>query len=146
MDLRSLKKAPGSTSKNKRIGRGHGSGYGVTAGRGSKGQLSRSGAKKRAWYEGGQMPLQRRLPKFGFHSPNKVTYQIVNLKSFKRLGRKQNIDPQVLQKAGLVKNAQKPIKILGDGNIEKKVNLKVHAISKSAREQIEKSGGSVTLL
>lgn len=146
MKLGELKKAPGSTHKTKRIGRGEGSGWGVTAGRGNKGQLSRSGAKHRAWFEGGQMPLQRRLPKFGFYSPNKIYYQVVNLQSFAKLNEKEEVDPQALKDAGLIKHADRPVKILGTGKLDKKVNVKVHAISNSAREQIEKLGGTVTLL
>lgn len=146
MDLGNLKKAPGSTHKNKRIGRGQASGQGQTAGRGNKGQRSRSGSKRRAWFEGGQMPLQRRLPKFGFHSYGKLYYQVVNLKDFERIGDKSEITPEVLKEAGLIKYADRPVKLLGEGKLEKKVNVTVHAISQSAREQIEKLGGKVTLL
>jgi len=146
MELGKLKKSQGSTHSRKRIGRGPGSGRGVTAGRGEKGQRSRSGSKKRAWFEGGQMPLQRRLPKFGFYSYNKKSFQIVNLKDLERIEKTGEITPEVLQSAGLVKHADKPIKILGDGSIEKKVNIQVHAVSKSARAGIEKVGGKITLL
>jgi large subunit ribosomal protein L15 len=146
MELGNLKKTPGSNRKNKRVGRGQGSGIGRTAGRGTKGQRSRSGSKKRAWFEGGQMPLQRRLPKIGFYSHRKKTYQIVNLKDLERLGDTDDISPESLKTAGLVKYTDRPVKILGDGKIEKKYNVKVHAISKSARGQVEKLGGSVTLI
>jgi large subunit ribosomal protein L15 len=146
MDLGSLKKAPRSGKNTKRIGRGQGSGTGGTAGRGHKGQRSRSGSKKRSWFEGGQMPIQRRLPKFGFHSYGKISYQVVNVGSLDKIGKESEINPEILKKAGLVKKADHPIKILGNGDLKGKVNIKIHAISKSAREKIEKSGGSVTLL
>jgi large subunit ribosomal protein L15 len=146
MNLGSLKKAPGSNNKNKRIGRGQGSGSGHSVGRGDKGQRSRSGSKNRPWFEGGQMPIQRRLPKFGFYHYGKVYYQVVNIENLEKVSKESEINPEVLKKAGLVKKADQPIKILGNGELQKKVNVKVHAISKSAREKIEKSGGSVTLL
>ena len=146
MDLGSIKKASGSANTNKRIGRGQGSGNGKTAGRGHKGQRSRSGHKNRSWFEGGQMPIQRRLPKFGFYQHGKVQFQVVNLSSLEKVGDEAEINPEVLQKAGLIKKATHPVKILGDGEVGKKVNIKVNAISKSAREKIEKKGGSVTLL
>lgn len=146
MDLGSLKKAAGSSGKNKRIGRGQGSGTGGTAGRGHKGQRSRSGSKNRAWFEGGQMPIQRRLPKFGFHHHGKIRYQIVNIENLEKMSDQSEINPEALQKAGLVRKADQPIKLLGDGDLQKKFNVKVHAVSKSAREKIEKTGGTVTLL
>ena len=90
MDLGNLKKAPGSTRKTKRIGRGEGSGWGVTAGRGNKGQRSRSGSKRRAWFEGGQMPLQRRLPKFGFFNYRKKVFQLVNIEDLNRIEKKRD--------------------------------------------------------
>ncbi|GAB4336852.1 MAG: 50S ribosomal protein L15 [Calditrichia bacterium] len=146
MDLGNLKNAPGSTRSNKRPGRGQGSGIGRTATRGTKGQRSRSGSKRRAWFEGGQMPLQRRLPKFGFYQHGKVIYQVVNVGDLARLENVEEITPEVLQQAGLVKHADRPIKLLGNGEISKKVNIKIHAASKSARELVEKVGGTVTLL
>jgi large subunit ribosomal protein L15 len=144
MDLSSLKKAPGSTHSTKRVGRGEGSGQGVTAGRGNKGQRSRAGSKKRAWFEGGQMPLQRRLPKFGFYHKN-TEYQVVNLQDLAKLDAEE-INPEVLKAAGSIKYADRPVKLLGKGKIEKKVAVSIHAISKSAKEEIEKLGGTVTLL
>ncbi len=145
MDLSSIKKAPGSTKATKRIGRGQASGQGGTAGRGHKGQRSRSGSKNRAWFEGGQMPIQRRLPKFGFYNRGRLVYQIVNLADLERVSEAE-ITPEVLQKYGLVKKSDAPVKILGDGEVAKKLTVKVHAVSKSAQEKIEKSGGVVTLL
>lgn len=146
MNLSSLKKAPRSHNKNKRIGRGQGSGGGHTVGRGHKGQRSRSGSTHRAWFEGGQMPIQRRLPKFGFYNHGKIEYQVVNVQNLEKVSDVSEINPETLKKAGLVKKVDQPIKILGDGDLQKKVTVKIHAISKSAREKIEKSGGSVTLL
>lgn len=146
MDLGSLKHAPGATRPNKRLGRGQASGTGGTAGRGHKGQRSRSGSKRRAWFEGGQMPLQRRLPKYGFYHHGKVYYQVVNVEDLNRIKDVTEITPEVLKSAGLVKYADRPIKLLGNGKLENKVDIKVHAVSKSAREQVEKLGGSVTLL
>ncbi len=145
MDLSTLRKAAGSTRKNKRIGRGEGSGYGCTAGRGTKGQRSRSGSKRRAWFEGGQMPIQRRLPKFGFHHYGRVEYQVVNVGDLERISADE-ITPDILRQAGLIKKMSHPIKLLGNGEVQKAFQVKVHAISKSAREKIEKAGGSVTLL
>lgn len=146
MDLGNLKNAPGATRANKRIGRGEGSGTGVTAGRGNKGQRSRSGSKRRDWFEGGQMPLQRRLPKFGFYQHGKIKFQTVNLDDLQKVAEKPEVTPGVLKEAGLVKYADRPIKLLGNGKIDKKVKIKVHAASKSAKEQVEKLGGTVTLL
>ncbi len=146
MDLSSLKSVKGSTRNRKRVGRGEGSGTGVTAGRGNKGQHSRSGSKKRPWFEGGQMPLQRRLPKFGFTNYNKKHFQVVNLMDINKVDKTEDITPEVLKTKGLVKYADRPVKLLGGGILEKKYNISVHAISKSARESVEKLGGSVTIL
>lgn len=92
------------------------------------------------------MPIQRRLPKFGFHHHGKVRFQLVNIENLERISDESEINPEVLQKAGLVKKSDRPIKLLGDGDLQKKLNVKVHAVSKSAREKIEKTGGSVTLI
>jgi len=146
MDLSSLKKADGATKGHKRIGRGEGSGWGVQAGRGHNGQRSRSGSKKRAWFEGGQMPIQRRLPKFGFYRHGKVVFQVVNIANLDKVGETTDVTLEVLKQNGLIKKANAPVKILGDGEISKKVNVHAHAVSKSARDKIEKAGGSVTLL
>ena len=148
MDLGSLKKAPGSTQRDKRIGRGQGSGWGGTAARGHKGQKSRSGSKRRAWFEGGQMPIYRRLPKFGFHHYGKEYFQVVNVANLEAIkdDAVSEITPEVLKELGLIKKLTKPVKILGSGEISRKFDVKVHAVSKSAQEKIEKSGGVVTLL
>lgn len=146
MDLGSLKKAPGSTHSDKRIGRGQGSGQGGTAGRGHKGQRSRAGASTRAWFEGGQMPIQRRLPKFGFYQHGKIRYQLVNVEDLERFDADTEVTPELLHGSGLIKKVDDPVKLLGNGELTKKLTINVHATSKSAQEKVEKAGGAVTLL
>lgn len=146
MDLSKLKPSKGSTKNKKRKGRGEGSGLAVTAGRGHKGYGSRGGSKKRAWFEGGQMPLQRRVPKFGFTNINKVAFQVVNVDDLQKAKDVDKFDIETMHKAGLIRNKNIPVKILGDGELDRKVNVEVHAVSKTAREKIEKSGGAITLL
>jgi large subunit ribosomal protein L15 len=146
--LSNLKYAPGSKKKRKRIARGEGSGHGGTATRGMNGQLSRSGAKKKIWFEGGQMPLQRRVPKFGFTNIFKKEYQVVNLLSLQRLADEKKLadvilNAEELKKLGLVRNSKKPVKVLGDGDLKVKVQLEVNAYSNSAKEKIEAAGGSI---
>ena len=145
MDLSSLKPNKGATKNNKRRGRGEGSGLGVTAGRGHKGYGSRAGRKKRAWFEGGQMPIQRRLPKFGFTNINKVVYQVINVSDLQDLA-KTEITPELLFELKVIRKKRLPVKLLGSGELSKKVSIKVNAVSKSAQEKVEKAGGSVTLL
>lgn len=145
MNLSQLRPAKGSTKKKKRRGRGEGSGLGVTAGRGHKGYGSRGGSKRRPWFEGGQMPLQRRVPKFGFTNINRVTYQVVNLKDLERVADAESITPELLFEKGLIRKKNVPVKLLGDGQIERKVNIQVNAVSKTAKEKIEKLGGVVTV-
>lgn len=145
MNLSQLRPAKGSNKKKKRIGRGEGSGTGVTAGRGNKGYGSRAGSKKRAWFEGGQMPLQRRLPKYGFNRPEKVVYQVINVGDLARLENQETITKEDLLKSGLIRKKNVPVKLLGEGEIDRKVNIQVDAVSKSAKEKIEKGGGVVTL-
>jgi len=145
MDLSNLKHAKGARKNRKRVGRGEGSGLGVTAGRGNKGYGSRSGSKKRSWFEGGQMPLQRRLPKFGFTNINKKEYQVVNVQDLEKLKKKDDVTPDVLYENGLIRKKSVPVKLLGNGDLKSKVTIKVHAVSKTAQEKIEKQGGSVTL-
>ena len=146
MDLGKLHHQKGARKNRKRIGRGEGSGYGLTAGRGEKGYGSRAGSKKRAWFEGGQMPLQRRLPKYGFTNIHRKIYQVVNVESLEKIDKKGEINSEILFKSGLISKKHVPIKILGRGELKSKVNIEVHAISKSAKEKIEKLGGTVTLL
>ena len=143
MKLLSLKPSKGATQSKKRPGRGNGSGLGRTAGRGEKGYHARSGSKNRSWFEGGQMPIHRRLPKRGFsNSLFRKTYQVVNIQDINKLGL-ETVDAQILQEKGLVRSALQPIKILGDGNIENSVKVTASCFSKSAKEKIEQAGGSV---
>tara|TARA_Y100000294_G_scaffold13047_1_gene11792 strand:- start:516 stop:959 length:444 start_codon:yes stop_codon:yes gene_type:complete len=142
MKLGELHPPVGSTKTSKRKGKGKGSGLGKTAGRGHKGAGQRSGNKRRPWFEGGQMPLARRLPKRGFTNHIfKKEFQIVNLKDLTDL-KVKNIDPEVLMAKGKIKTLNKQLKILGIGEIETPLNLKAHAFSQSAREKIEKAGGT----
>tara|TARA_B100000003_G_scaffold126623_1_gene113512 strand:- start:1004 stop:1444 length:441 start_codon:yes stop_codon:yes gene_type:complete len=143
MKLGDLKPAKGATHSKKRVGRGHGSGLGRNAGRGDKGYHSRSGSKHRPWFEGGQMPLHRRVPKRGFSNfLFKKEYQIVNLSDLNII-QSEEINPAVMKENGLVKYSLRPIKILGDGEIDKKMNVTASAFSSSAKSKIEKAGGTV---
>ena len=145
MKLGELKPAKGSTHSKKRVGRGHGSGLGRSAGRGDKGYHSRSGSKHRPWFEGGQMPLHRRVPKRGFSNfLFKKEYQIVNISDLDKI-ESELIDPSVMRENGLVKYALRPIKVLGNGELNKKVNVTASAFSSSATKKIEKKGGTVTV-
>lgn len=145
MDLSNLKPAKGSVKKNKRLGRGQGSGKGGTSTRGHKGAKSRSGYSKKIGFEGGQMPLQRRVPKYGFKNINRREYKGINISTLQSLAEKNNlekIDFEVLRSAGLVsKNAL--VKILGKGNLERKLEVHAHAFSKSAEEAIQAKEGTV---
>lgn len=145
MKLHTLKPAEGSVKTNKRLGRGQGSG-GTTAGRGHKGAKSRSGYSKKFGFEGGQMPLQRRVPKFGFKNNDKVYFKAVNLDVLENLAAKLNsadISVQVLIDNGIVGKKDK-IKVLGRGELKSKVNVQAHAFSETAVKAIEKVGGSAT--
>ena len=151
MDLSNLKPAKGSTKNRKRIGRGQGSGHGGTSTKGHKGQKSRSGASIPAWFEGGQMPLQRRVPKYGFKNRFRVEYDAINLSRLNELvegGRLEKgaaVTPELLVSLGLGgKNGR--VKILGDGELTTKLDVSAHAFSKSAREKIEAAGGNVTVV
>ncbi len=145
MDLSTLKYADGARKDKKRIGRGEGSGQGVMAGRGHKGYGSRSGSKKRSWFEGGQMPLQRRLPKFGFTNIFKKQFQVLNVGSLEKLASKSEITKEILLTGGLIRKKNLPVKLLGEGEVKTKFTIKVDAVSKTALEKIEKVGGSVIL-
>ena len=145
MDVSNLHHAKGARKDKKRLGRGEGSGTGVTAGRGNKGYGSRAGSKKRSWFEGGQMPLQRRLPKFGFVNINRKDRQIVNIEELNGI-KGSKVTSEVLFNNGLIKKKDVPVKILGNGELKAKIDVKIHAISKSARDKIEKQGGTVTIL
>ena len=151
MDLSNLKPAKGSTQSKKRIGRGEGSGKGGTSTKGHKGQKSRAGASIPAWFEGGQMPLQRRVPKFGFKNRNRVSYAPINLSRLGRLideGRieaGQAVTPETLVALGLTDRKDR-VKILGDGDFTTKLDVTAHAFSASAKEKIEAAGGSVSVV
>lgn len=146
--LSNLHYATGSRQKTKRIGRGQGSGHGGTATRGHKGQGSRSGSGVKRGFEGGQMPLTRRLPKFGFTRPFRINYRVVNLETLEKLaadGRiKNDVTPEVLHSIGVVSKKTDPVKILGNGTLKAKLNVTAHKFSKSAVEKITSAGGSVT--
>jgi len=143
MKLGALKPSKGATHSKKRVGRGQGSGWGKDAGRGENGYHSRSGSKHRPWFEGGQMPLHRRVPKRGFSNfLFKKEYQLVNVSALENLGI-DAIDANVLKENGLVKYSMRPIKILGDGKITKKLKVTASSFSASAKEKIEKVGGEV---
>ncbi len=144
MKLDSLTTVSGSTKKRKRVGRGAGSGLGKSSGRGDKGAQQRSGYKRRPWFEGGQMALARRLPKRGFTNLFRKEFQIVNLEAIENLGL-DTVDAQILADNGLVRSALKPIKILADGELKRKVTVTASAFSKSAKEQIEQAGGTATI-
>ena len=145
MKLNAISPVPGSTKTRKRVGRGHGSGLGKSAGRGDKGAGQRSGFKRRTWFEGGQMPLARRLPMRGFKNIFKKEFQIVNIDSIEALGLEE-VNAQTLMDNGLIRSALKPVKILGNGDVKSKINLTATVFSKSAKEKIEKAGGTATEL
>ena len=145
MKLDSLVPDKGSIRNSKRRGRGHGSGLGKSAGRGDKGAGQRSGFKKRSWFEGGQMPLSRRLPKRGFTNNFRKEFQIVNLNSLDGIKEKE-IDAKLLYDKGLVRSPFKPIKILGSGDLKHPVNIVATSFSASAKEKIKKLGGTAKVL
>lgn len=144
--LENLKPNKGATHKKKRVGRGPGSGHGKTATRGSNGFWSRSGSSMRSSFEGGQMPLVRRIPKRGFNNPNKKIFAIVNLDKLNTFRRGTEVTPVKLLEEGIVKDLKYGIKILGKGNLEKPITIKAHAFSKSAKEKIESIGGKCEVI
>jgi large subunit ribosomal protein L15 len=143
MNLNNLTPATGSIKKEKRIARGQGSGHGGTSTRGHKGAKSRSGYKTKIGFEGGQMPLQRRVPKFGFKNINRVSYKAINLDLIENLASKgiSDITPEVMKENGLISNNDL-VKVLGRGELKSKVNVSAHGFSTSAIEAIEKNGGN----
>jgi len=146
--LSNLKYAEGSRKNRKRVGRGEGTGRGGTATKGSNGQKSRSGYNYRSWFEGGQMPLQRRVPKRGFTNIFKIKYHAVNVSRLQKLVEAKKltedvITPAVLYKAGVISNASDAYKILGTGDITAKLNIEAHAFSASAKQKIESAGGTI---
>ena len=149
MKLNNLKPAAGSTHGRRRLGRGPGSGLGGTSTRGHKGAKARSGYKKKVGFEGGQMPLQRRLPKFGFKNINRVEYQVVNLSSIQKLAETKNLEKITIDDmvvAGLVSAKKGLVKVLGNGTLTAKVEVVANAFSKTAEEAIQKVGGTATKL
>ncbi|HEY5502964.1 MAG TPA: 50S ribosomal protein L15 [Candidatus Anoxymicrobiaceae bacterium] len=148
MSLHNLKPAPGSRTDRKRIGRGMGSGHGKTSGRGHKGQNARSGSGTRVGFEGGQMPLYRRVPKLGGFTPrNRKVYAIVNVSDLEeRFDEASVVDPASLAACGLIKKERENVKILGDGELKKNLTVKAHAFTRSAREKIESAGGKAEVI
>lgn len=148
MQLHNLKPAAGSNHKQKRVGRGEGSGYGVTAGKGNKGQQSRTGYQSKTGHEGGQMPIQRRMPKRGFKNRNRVEYKVFNLGQIDYLIEKyelQEFSLETLYVNGLISRTD-VVKILSNGEITSKVNFVVNAVSEKAKAAIEAAGGTVTIM
>lgn len=145
-ELARLRPVPGATKTRKRVGRGAGSGLGRTSGRGEKGQGARTGKGHPAWFEGGQMPLQRRIPKRGFRPLVRRAYAIVNVGSLEVFEDGARVDAGTLRAAGLVRQVQDGIKVLGHGDLTRKVHVTAHAFSRSAREKIERAGGTATLI
>ena len=146
MKLHELQVPAGSRHHSKRLGRGTSSGQGKTAGRGQKGQLARQGGKTRLGFEGGQMPLFRRMPKRGFNNINRKVYAVVNVNDLNRFEDGQEITNTVLVEAGLVKNEKDGIKLLANGKLEKKLNVKVDKFSAAAQAAIEAAGGSIEVI
>lgn len=146
MKLQELSPAPGSTKEPKRIGRGHGSGQGKTAGKGHKGQKARAGHGMRPGFEGGQMPLQRRVPKRGFVNNFATEYATVNVSALNKFENGAVVDLDALKAAGLVKKVYAGIKILGNGGVEKSLTVKAAAFSESAKAKIEAAGGKAEVI
>jgi len=144
--LSNLKPPRGSRKQKVRVGRGIGSKLGRTAGRGQKGQKSRSGYKRRRGFEGGQMPLHRRIPKRGFHNPTRKEFSVVNLSSLNVFAAGEAVNPETLRSRGLVRRATGAIKILGDGALNVALTVHAHAFSGSAREKISAAGGKAEIL
>jgi large subunit ribosomal protein L15 len=136
----------GSKTKRKRVGRGPGSGHGKTSCRGHKGQKSRSGARIRPGFEGGQMPMQRRLPKRGFTNIFQKEYELINIRDLKVFEPNSKLDIDTLKTAGLIKGSKDGVKLLGNGEISYLIEIKVHKASKNARDKIEAAGGKVQLI
>jgi large subunit ribosomal protein L15 len=145
MKIGSIQPRPGANRRSKRRGLGPASGLGGTAGRGHKGQKARAGGKVPPWFEGGQMPFQRRLPKRGFTHVDRQEYQVVNVEALARFGKDDVVSKESLKEKGLISSLRQPVKILGDGGLEVALQVRVDAVSASARKKIEAAGGSVTL-
>ncbi|MGP0591255.1 50S ribosomal protein L15 [Nitrospira sp. T9] len=146
MKLHDLHPSPGSKTKKKRLGRGPGSGLGKTAGKGHKGLLARSGRANQAGFEGGQMPLARRLPKRGFTNIFRIQYSVVNLKDLVSQEKTMNFNPTVFKEIGLTKGRNPHVKVLGTGEIDRPIVVEAHKFSDTARQKIENAGGQVKVI
>ena len=146
MKLNDLRPAAGATRPRKRVGRGQGSGSGGTAGKGHKGHKARSGGGSHLWSEGGQMPLQRRVPKGGFKNINRVDYQVVNVDDLNCFEPGTEVTLALLKEKNLAKRLYLPVKLLGNGTLDRAVKVRVHAASATARQKVEAAGGTVDLL
>ncbi len=146
MKIHELPADPGKQQQRKRLGRGHGSGHGKTSGRGHKGAGARSGGVKGNGFEGGQMPLYRRLPKHGFKNPTRVEYEVVNLASLeKKFNAGETVDLAALKRVRLIRTRM-PVKLLGNGEITKSLTVQVHKVSESAKTKLEAAGGKIELI
>lgn len=147
MNLHSLSNTPGSIHRRKRVGCGESSGHGKTSGRGAKGQMSRSGHKRKPNFEGGQMKLIRRMPKRGFsNNARRVEFVSINLNRLSQFGEGAEISPESLAAAGVLREPQNPVKILATGEVDRKLNVRAHAFSAAAKAKIEAAGGTCTLI
>ncbi|MFQ5657913.1 MAG: 50S ribosomal protein L15 [Candidatus Methylomirabilales bacterium] len=146
MRLHDLKPAPGSRKRRKRVGRGPGSGHGQTSGRGDKGQKARSGVSIPSWFEGGQMPLSRRLPKRGFRNPFRKEYATVNLRDLDRIEAGTEVTPLLLLERGLIKKLRAGVKVLGDGNLSRPITVEAHRFSQTALRKIGEAGGTAKVV
>ena len=141
--LANLHPAPGSNKNKKRLGRGPGSGVGGTSGKGHKGQKARKSGPVRAGFEGGQMPLYRRLPKRGFTNPSRIEYNPVNVEALKVFSAGSEVTPALLAEKGLLRKPNQPVKLLGRGSLDISLKIRVHKVSGTAKQAVEKAGGSV---
>ncbi len=146
MKLHELKPPPGARSRRKIVGRGPGSGHGQTSGRGEKGQKARSGGSSRPWFEGGQLPLHRRVPKRGFTNIFRKEYTILNVKDLERFEAGSAVTPATLREAGLVRTAARGVKILGEGTLSKPLTVSAHRFSRAAAEKIRAAGGRLEVI
>ncbi len=146
MNLHSIRNTAGARRPRQRVGRGHRSGSGKTCGRGHKGQMARSGARHKPSFEGGQMPLVRRLPKRGFKNYTRQPYLGINVGDLVKFSDGADVTPETLREAGLIRNSENRIKILGDGDVPGKITVKAHAFSAGARAKIEEAGGTCEVI
>jgi large subunit ribosomal protein L15 len=146
VNLSNLKPARGSRHRKVRVGRGIGSKLGRTSGKGNKGQKSRKGYSRRPGFEGGQMPLRRRIPKRGFHNPTRVEYAVVNVEMLNTFPAGETVTPELLIASGLIRQVRAAIKVLGDGELTAAITVRAHKFSKSAEEKITRAGGKVEIL